>query len=480
MKNKKKIIARLLFGLSIICSLVGCKDETPELYPERSSYDLSKPVEFTDFSPKKGTLRTRLYIYGSNFGTDISKIHIYVGGVEANTIGSDGTTLFCMVPRRSFDGTVKVVLDDPTGKAAVEHIFDDVFEYESKNTVGTLCGFKDQYGNSAIVNGKFDVAQFKNPVWLLMDTLGKGNRDIILVEASNSVRKVDLINKEVSTLVTQGNATMKNLQTVTLSHDGDSLFLVDDNGVGDISGGRNVANIYCTLRDEKFRKAQPYNYDRCSYACAVHPIDKGMFYTTYHSAVFVKKDGKWNEKTDSYEPKDLFNLGGGGQADFSDKSYTIVHPSGKYAYILLWESIWKAEYNWETHEFMPANQFVGKRLSGGDVDAMGIDARFGRIGQGVFVKNKEYEKNGREDIYDFYVTDINNHSIRCISPDGRVTTYAGKGSPAANGNKDGYIDGDLRKDARFKNPWGITYDEKTETFYISETGNYTIRTISVE
>lgn len=479
MKNRKKILLRLLGTLCIVCCFAGCNDGTPSMYKEVTPYDPSKPVVFNDFSPKKGALRTRMYITGSNFGTDVSKIHIYIGGAKAETIGSTGTTLYCMVPPRAFDGSVKVVIDNINGEPAVEHVFDESFEYEAKNAVGTLCGFKDEYGNSAIVNGGFDVAQFSYPVWLIMDTLGNGNRDLLVVELSNSVRKIDLINQEVSTVITQGNATMKNLQTVTLR--GDSLLLVDDNAVGDLNGGRNVANIYYTLREENFRKAQPYNYDRCAYACMVHPKDGGVYYTTYHDLVFIKKDGQWNEDTQSYEPKDLFTLGGSGGVEvFSDKAYPIIHPSGKYAYILLYESIWKTEYNEETHEFMPAEQFVGKKLSGGDVDGVGTDARFKRIGQGVFVKNKDYVAAGREDVYDFYVTDIDNHSIRRVTPDGRVTTYAGKGSPFVDGNKGGDIDGELRTEARFNWPFGIAYDERTETFYVCETGNKKIRTISVQ
>lgn len=478
MKNKRKFLARMFSTLCIIYCLAGCNEGTPSLYKEVSSYDPSKPVVFNDFSPKKGALRTRMYITGSNFGTDASKIHIYIGGTKAETIGSTGTTLYCMVPPRAFNGMVKVVIDNANGEPAIEHVFEEQFEYEAKNAVGTLCGFKDEYGKSAIVNGGFDVAQFSNPIWLVMDTLGNGNRDLLVVEADNSVRKVDLINREVSTVITKGNATMKKLETITLH--GDTLLLVDDNGVGYITGSRSVANIYYTLRNEQFRKSQPYNYDRCAYGCMVHPRHGGVYYSTYHDAVFVKKDGQWNEEKKEFEPKDLFELGGGGQEGFSDKAYPVIHPSGKYAYILLYQSIWKTEYNEDTQEFMPATQFVGRRLSSGDVDGMGTDARLGHIYQGVFVKNKDYEAAGREDIYDFYVTDADNHSIRCITPDGRVTTYAGKGSPFVDGNKAGDIDGELRTEARFNNPCGIAYDERTETFYVSEKGNYKIRTISVQ
>ncbi len=114
----------------------------------------------------------------------------------------------------------------------------------------------------------------------------------------------------------------------------------------------------------------------------------------------------------------------------------------------------------------------------GDVDAIGTSARFTWLYQGVFVKNPDYA--GQEDEYDFYVCDINNHSVRKVTPTGEVSTFAGKGSPSSDGKKQGYIDGDLRKEARFDGPSGIAYDAKLKIFYITERNNKRIRTISIE
>ena len=125
------------------------------------------------------------------------------------------------------------------------------------------------------------------------------------------------------------------------------------------------------------------------------------------------------------------------------------------------------------------NVFVGRFGSAGYNDAPGTDAKFDTPLQGCFVKNEEYVKEGRKDIYDFYVTDCNNHCIRKITPDGIVSTFAGRGSVSSDGIVSGYIDGELRKTARFKYPTGICYEEATATFYISE-GNRRIRTISVQ
>jgi sugar lactone lactonase YvrE len=102
--------------------------------------------------------------------------------------------------------------------------------------------------------------------------------------------------------------------------------------------------------------------------------------------------------------------------------------------------------------------------------------------QGVFVKNPEYVTEGRSDEYDFYFTDNQNHAIRKMTPEGIVSTFAGRGrsGQAADNNFWGTEDGDLREVARFRDPTGIAYDEESNTFYILDTVGRKIRTISME
>lgn len=132
-------------------SLVGCKDEN-----DPSEFDPSQPVVFTDFTPKEGPVRTRMYIMGSNFGKDLSKIHINIGGQEAMTIGSDGKKLYCMVPKRAYDGNVSVRIDGKNGETIADYTFEESFNYEARTVVGTLLRKVDEDGNSAFQDGSFD------------------------------------------------------------------------------------------------------------------------------------------------------------------------------------------------------------------------------------------------------------------------------------------------------------------------------------
>jgi hypothetical protein len=65
-----------------------------------------------------------------------------------------------------------------------------------------------------------------------------------------------------------------------------------------------------------------------------------------------------------------------------------------------------------------------------------------------------------------WVCDGDNHAIREVTPDGTVTTIAGKGSM-------GYLDGDGSK-ALFKYPTGITVDNKGVVF-VMDSGNNRVR-----
>ena len=48
----------------LICCLffIGCKDNKVDI----TQYDPSQPIVFTDFTPKMGGMRTRLYIKGQH------------------------------------------------------------------------------------------------------------------------------------------------------------------------------------------------------------------------------------------------------------------------------------------------------------------------------------------------------------------------------------------------------------------------------
>ena len=135
----------------------------------------------------------------------------------------------------------------------------------------------------------------------------------------------------------------------------------------------------------------------------------------------------------------------------------------------------RTDYDREKKTFTTPYTICGTAGSSGYEDGIGTSAKLNHPVQGVFVKNPDYEALGG-DQYDFYFCDKDNHAIRTLTPQGRVSTFAGRG----NNGTSGYADGDLRKEARFNQPQAIAYDEEKKCFYIGDTGNWVIRKIAKE
>lgn len=103
---------------------------------------------------------------------------------------------------------------------------------------------------------------------------------------------------------------------------------------------------------------------------------------------------------------------------------------------------------------------AGKAGEVAAVDGTGATARFSqRFGTGAV-----------DAAGDLYVVDADAHAIRKVTPDGVVTTYAGKLGEA------GSADGDLAT-ARFNDPVALAIG-RDGTMYVADAGNHTIRTIT--
>jgi hypothetical protein len=479
MKFKRKFIAACLSALFAAGIATSCSDEGgfQGITPGEAT-DTSKPITFKDYSPKEGSVRTLIFIEGSNFGTDLTKIEVYIGGVKAPVVGSSGSKICAMAPRRSNAGDVVVKIFDKDGKQVKEHTFNDLFTLNTSLQVGTLVGKTDRDNNSSIIDGNFAEAEFQHPHWLQFDIDPvTGDKILYCNDEENllALRKINLTTEEVSTVFNRGQAGF--LQVKSSTFDGmtrDTLFFVDDNGRGNWTDRHAMPNVFYTLRNEGFRKAYIYTYGQCSYSCA-SMSDGTMFYNTWaNSEVYKAKvipDGNY------LDGESMFHV----KANSSDHVFMAKHPDDLYVYMTGFNGVYRCVYNKTTKRLVASVVHVGD-LGGGSgyQDGVGTGARFNRPRQGVFVKNKEYEAQGLADIYDFYVCDHNNNCIRKVTPTGEVSTYAGRGSFDTAGRVWGWIDGEARLTAQFREPCGIAYDEETETFYIADRENKRIRTISVE
>lgn len=234
---------------------------------------------------------------------------------------------------------------------------------------------------------------------------------------------------------------------------------------------------------------------------AIHPTTNSMFFNKFSTAEVYKfpnhvthpelKDDKlgylnWlntGTTVKSTDPDQCQMQFGWGESNY--EMVCNMHPSGKFMYVLAcnFSFISKTFYNATADTFGLPVWFVSSSpyagLGGGDgyVDDIGMNARICDPRDGVFVKNPDYA--GQEDEYDYYFTDSGNHCIRKVTPQGIVSTFAGRGR-VSEGNAWGYADGLARGEAMFNRPFGIAFSPSRNSFYIGDINNKRIREIYFE
>ena len=143
-----------------------------------------------------------------------------------------------------------------------------------------------------------------------------------------------------------------------------------------------------------------------------------------------------------------------GNARFSWASHAAVDPSGN-----IWITDWQ---NHTIRKLAPSGQVTtvaGKLGLQGSADGYGQNARFQDL-RGIV----------SDSAGNLYIADSASHTIRKMTPDGNVTTFAG--SPGQRGTADG-----SGSNARFNKPYGLAIDS-AGVLYVADSANHTIRTIT--
>lgn len=450
-----KILTMNFFRLLLIITIVlaGCNDNNNE----GNEYNPNIPVEITDFSPKEGAARTRLYINGKNFGTDISKIQVKIGGINAKVIGCSGDIIYCMVPFKADEGTIEVAVDNSPAVVASEK-----FNYIQQSMVTTLCGKVAEDGTVEVKDGAFEECGFVRPEKITIDP--KNPSELYVVDNQATIRKIDIKTRTVSTLINRGQAGWYSIKDVFFSLTGDTMFVANDRDLPDAIG------LSFMTRENGFKKPQTYMTERRFNRCSLHPNGE-IYYSSAYDGAIHRYDPITQEK------RLLFNV-----ADKGKVSIPSCHPDGGFAYIILYhqQAIYKSIYDNENKVLTTPSSFAGTKNKAGWVDGMQTNAKLNNPQMGVFVKNDEYVKEGKSDVYDYYFCDQLNHCIRVLTPEGNIYTFAGRGSQGANKDPFGYVDGDLLKEARFNQPIAITYDSVNKIFYIADAINKRIRSIVID
>lgn len=428
----------------------SCSDNDNNENSDNTAFNPNIPVRVDAINPNTGGLGQRLVITGDNFGNDLSMVNVYIGGQKAVVISVKSHAIYCLVPAKAYSGEIEVKISDGSNQVAT--VADVKFEYQRKQVVSTLLGTRRDDGSYDSKDGPFgDCGALGAPNWLEFDPkyphliyiaqdAAGGDEN----EGGGNMRVIDLKNKYLGTAINDGDIH-GNRRARSFS-----FFNEDCMGVAVDQGDDRRAAVYGFKRtaeapevgNTNYRtwgnKVELVLYKQCN-TVAFHPVDHDMYFNSYEKGQFYRVDhqqiqdifdGKRAEPADKEE---LFQMDNGWE-------YNIrIHPTGNYAYIVSINQhyIQRTNYDWVKHTFTTPYVVAGQARTSGYSDAIGSKARFNNPYQGVFVKNPEYA--GQTDEYDFIICDKLGQCLRKITPQGKVTTFAGRGSASLNNTHGGIL-----------------------------------------
>ena len=497
MNSIRKTLTACLGGVMALLLSIGvasCKND--DKIDTGAPFDPSRPLTVTSFTPESGGYQEQIIVKGSNFGNDKSMVSLKIGGKDAVLVNVMSDKLYGYIPSGAFSGEVEVIVTDKNGNTH-SATAPNKLTYERKDVVGTLCGYQNENDSQGELWGSFDICSgFNAEGCMAFDPLYPERLYIAYDRGEGFIAELNLATRESSRLMSANKFGNKRLRNITFTLDGKYMLVATDRD----DQGQKSTSVWIVTRsgDGTFSDKSSCQvlaaYRQCN-GVAVHPINGEIYFNSYEGGQLFRLDPEKYFATLNGEPdpttgerptwtgllednafNELFKI-----QDPSYEFFTTIHPSGKYAYLTVVNRnyILRTDYDEVKKEFTTPYTVVGLNGTAGWLDAVGTNARVSRPSQGVFVKNPEYEAEGRDDVYDFYLADCTNFCIRYITPDGLVRTYAGR-APSTNGNIWGTEDGDLRQAARFRDVTGIAYDENNQMFYVLDHNNRRIRYIGKE
>lgn len=492
MLKKCDTLHRYLYGVMLAlfaCCFASCSDDDDAT---TGAYDPTLPVTITDFVPKSGGVGQKLVVYGNNFGNDTSLVDVTIGGKKAALINCNDKGLYCFVPQGAYSGEIKVTVGNEENKIQ-EAVASEKFNYERKKVVGRIAGYRNEHDDQGWKDGPFsECSGFAADGCMKYDPLYPNRLYIVYDNGSPGIQCVDFETEMVTSIISKSMFEDKRLRSIDFTLDGQYMVVATDRDDRQL----NSPCVWIVKRaddgtfNDDCSKQVLATYKQCNGA-AIHPVNGELYFNSYENGQVFRLDMQayfdaiangetWDpsvQTNDAFQM--LFTI-----QDVSWEFQINIHPSGKYAYIIVINQhyILRTDYNEATKAFAPPYIVAGMMKQAGWEDGVGTSARINRPYQGVFVKNPDYVAESKDDVYDFYFADNQNHAVRTLTPEGIVRTYAGRGSrtSAADNNLWGTDNGDLREVARFRDPTGIAYDETNDTFYVLDTVGRSLRTIALE
>lgn len=371
-------------------------------------------------------------------------------------------------------------LESHPGAAAV------ISAEESDILVGTLCGYKYDSDTQGEVFGPFDTTSgFRYEGCMTFDPLYPDRLYVVydgFYGGGNQIVQLDLKERTHTLLMSASKFQDRRLRNCSFTPDGQYMLVATDRD--DIGWHSNSLWIVKRSSDGTFSDRLITSvlaaYKQCN-SVAVHPVNGEVYFSSYANGEILRLDPEkyfsavngeedWTGYFEDGCFDKLFRI-----ADPSLELSITIHPTGNYAYLngVNRHCIYRTDYDWENKTFTTPYVVAGEYNHPSYADGATGESLMNNPYQGVFVKNPEYA--GKADEYDYYFTDKVNFCVRALTPEGNVSTLAGR-IPNGDGNLWGTEDGDGNV-ARFRDITGLAYDERTETFYVLDNQNRRIRTI---
>lgn len=427
-----------------ILSIVSCKKDTNTTPPPTP--DPAPAV--SAISPTSGPKNTVVTITGTNFGTNLATLKVYFNGVQATVQNATNSSITATVPAGAGSGVVKIE------KTPGVQVNGPTFSYFGNGYTTTFVG-----NSQGFADGTGTAAQFNFPTSMVKDAAGNfyvADRD------NHRIRKVTPAGV-VTTFAGSGTAGFTNGTGTGASFNQPYALAIDASD-----------NIYVGDRlNYAIRKITPAGVVT---ALAGNGVS-GMVDATGSAARFSEPLGIAVDASGNIFVGDYFNnrirkiTPAGVVTTFAGTSLGMVDGTGTAAafnnpFGLAFDAAGNLyvsdSHNFAIRKITPAGVVTTLAGNGsqGSANGTGSAATFSRpIGIATDANGNVYE------------CDLDNHTIRKITPAGVVTTFAG--TTGVSGASDGAT-------ALFNNPVGVFSDNANGVLFVSDFANNRIRKIIVE
>lgn len=411
----------------------------------------NKDGEVSDYltlSPSSGQKNTIVTIEGEgiNFGLS-GTAQVYFNNVEATVISVTESQIIAKVPTRSFSGPVTITID---GKELTAPTFTYLLSDINVSTIaGSTPGIENLNGIDAKFNIPFDIAVDSN-----------GN--IFVADSGNHlIRKIapngDVTNLAGSTTgFNDGNgatAQFNNPRGVTVDNQ-NNIYVVD-------SGNNSIRKISPTGLVTTFagKTGTAGNVDTESGNAKFNSPESLTIDT--QGNVFVADRG--NHSIRKITPTGVVTTFAGGGSGFADGTGSEAKFSNPYSLdIDESNNIYVADLSNQRIRKITPDAIVTTVAGVGAIGYLDGEANAAKFNYPIDLAVDE--------LGNIFVSDILNHKIRRVSPEGIVSTIAGTSL--------GFIDG-LGSEAKFRNLAGLETG-KDGVLYITDRGNHKIRKLILE